>query len=114
MSIDVALFDEGAATIFADGEPDVGFITSDNLPLEGGGGGDVDRDCVFSVDTRSVSCAGEGAVDVGERVAIGGSATDPDDNPAGRGWGGRTAGSCGLEGYEGCLDFSVGCRVSGE
>lgn len=94
------VLDADMGAIFDTGDPAAGFITSDSLLREGGWAGgecDGERECVV----RSVSRAGEGALDVGERVAIGGSATLPGCErpaPMGRGWGGRTDGNCGLDG----------------
>lgn len=52
---------------------------------------------------------------MGDSVAIGGSVFGVWESPApmGRGGRGRTAGSCGLDGKEGCLEFSA-CLFSGE
>jgi hypothetical protein len=77
-----------------------GWTTSDNFERDEG---DIER--LLSTCIRS-SAAGEGAVDAGDNVAIGGRLMGPEplllreDNPApiGRGWGGRTAGNGGLGG----------------
>lgn len=55
-------------------DDDDGCITSDNFPLDADGGEDerAESTCIFS----SLWFVGDGAVDDGERVAMGGSAID--------------------------------------
>jgi len=71
----------------------------DSLPLLEGGEIDLASMCILS----SLWFVGEGAVDVGDNVAIGGSAIEAEalfewPAPIGRGWGGRTTGREGLGG----------------
>ena len=88
---------------------DDGCMTSDSLLLDGGG--DVDRfESTSILSSLSLWFGGEGAVDAGDSVAIGGSAIDAVGAlgatctwacplaPMGLGWGGRTAGKDGLGG----------------
>lgn len=89
---------------------DDGWITSDILLLDCGGDDDLfESTCILS--SLSLWFGGEGAVDAGDNVAIGGSAIDDVEalgaactcacplTPIGLGWGGRTAGKDGLGGY---------------
>lgn len=96
--------DGGEGACFAGGDLEE-CRTSDSFERGGGDGERLESTCIRSSRSRSAGAAGEGAVDVGDSVAIGGSAIGPEllpckDNPApmGRGWGGRTTDKGGLEG----------------
>lgn len=109
---DASFFSPGGdCDCFVGGERDETTRTSAGLPRVGGESDARESTCILS----SRSPFGDGAVSVGDSVAIGGSAIATEaaeaacacgPAPIGRGWGGSTAGSDGLGGN--------GSRASGE